>query len=282
VINKKAVGESIILFVFALFMIVIVLTGKISLYVHPRMNIYILLCGIYFIILASSNIGNFRIGHTHKTFNVTLIIFIIPIILVLFTKNASVNANIVKNKGVNMSRVSAEQTNKPSTSTNASSDSTKLSSQNASNSNTQSQSSVENSQDTVNSIPEVDNVEIPKGLIKIDENNFMRIFNEFSANIDKYKGREVEMCGFVFRQKDFQTNNFVIGRYCMICCAADLQIVGFMCDNKKDSSQLKDNTWLKIKGKLDEVTYNGEEMPVIKIEHVEKTQKPENEYVYPY
>lgn len=56
-------------------------------------------------------------------------------------------------------------------------------------------------------------------------------------------------------------------------------VVGFLCEfeNAKD---FKDDTWVNITGEITKGNYHGD-MPIIKITHIENTEKPSEEYVYP-
>lgn len=103
---------------------------------------------------------------------------------------------------------------------------------------------------------------------------------EIYGNMEKYEGKKILIKGFVLKGKDFTANEFVIARFMMACCTADLQPVGLMCDYAK-APELKHDTWIKVTGKIKKIQYKGQPNPAIVVEKVEPAQKPKDEYVYP-
>ena len=83
------------------------------------------------------------------------------------------------------------------------------------------------------------------------------------------------------KDKDLKENEFIIGRFMMVCCAADMQIVGMRCEGNNLESYDND-TWIKVKGKIKKDTYEGSVDPVIVIEDLEKDTSPDTSYVYPF
>jgi putative membrane protein len=49
-----------------------------------------------------------------------------------------------------------------------------------------------------------------------------------------------------------------------------------------NASELKQDSWFKFTGKIVIGEFKGQHIPVIDIESAQKTEKPKNEYVYPY
>ena len=56
-------------------------------------------------------------------------------------------------------------------------------------------------------------------------------------------------------------------------------VVGFLCSYDK-AKDLKNGTWVNISGKIIKGYYH-DEIPVIDINTIKETSKPEEEYVYP-
>jgi putative membrane protein len=96
----------------------------------------------------------------------------------------------------------------------------------------------------------------------------------------KYENKTIELTGFVFRDKDFNDTSFIAARSLITCCAADTSIVGLICEYN-DGKQLKNDTWIKVKGKIKDTSFNGQQMPMIVVEKCEEIEKPKNEYIYP-
>ncbi|WP_343216272.1 hypothetical protein [Clostridium frigoris] len=76
-------------------------------------------------------------------------------------------------------------------------------------------------------------------------------------------------------------NEFVPARLMMTCCAADLAPVGLLANYDK-AKDLKQDTWIKVTGKIKDLNYNGEKTPIIIVESIKNTEKPKIEYVYPF
>lgn len=113
------------------------------------------------------------------------------------------------------------------------------------------------------------------------ETNFVKWVNEISNNPLKYEGKKVTVTGFVFKDKQFKSNEFVPARMMMTCCAADMSIVGLPAKYKL-ASELKQDSWFKFSGIIVNGDFNGQHMPIINIESAEEIGKPQYEYVYPY
>ncbi|MDU5082120.1 TIGR03943 family protein [uncultured Tissierella sp.] len=119
------------------------------------------------------------------------------------------------------------------------------------------------------------------GRIILDEDNFIKWIDEIYINVDKYEGKTIELTGFVFRNNEFKQSEFVMGRLMMVCCAADTQVIGFLCNYDK-ASELEEGSWNKISGILKSIEDNEEKIPLIEIESIEEANRPENEFIYPY
>lgn len=117
-------------------------------------------------------------------------------------------------------------------------------------------------------------------IIMTEKNYYSNLYNFFSTP-EAYVGQTVEMVGLVYVDDSLTDNQFVIARYIMTCCAADMVPVGFLCRYDK-ASELTTDTWVKVTGTIGKTQYEGETVPYIKAENVEKAEKPVNEYVYPY
>lgn len=117
--------------------------------------------------------------------------------------------------------------------------------------------------------------------IVIDTTNYVRYVQMLYEDIESYKGKEVEITGFIFRHKEFNEEEFVVARMMMVCCAADMQPIGILC-RYNNSSELKNNDWVCLKGIVNSDELNGQILPVIEIIQIEKINKPQDEYVYPF
>ena len=56
-------------------------------------------------------------------------------------------------------------------------------------------------------------------------------------------------------------------------------VVGFLCDYK-NAKDFENNCWVEITGEVIKGDYHGD-MPIVKIIDIKKTDKPNEEFVYP-
>ncbi|WP_027308347.1 TIGR03943 family protein [Caloramator sp. ALD01] len=116
------------------------------------------------------------------------------------------------------------------------------------------------------------------GLTEVKNSNYLDVMDELHKNLDRYEGREIVIDGFVFKDKSFNENQFVVARMLITCCAADAQIIGLMVEGENN---LKENEWVRVEGVIKKGVYNGEIIPVIKCKGVKLIEKPKEEYIYP-
>ncbi|PLT31160.1 TIGR03943 family putative permease subunit [Peribacillus deserti] len=116
--------------------------------------------------------------------------------------------------------------------------------------------------------------------IKMNDYVYAAYYEEISKDIKKFKGRKIELKGFVYKEDGFGPNQLVISRFLITHCVADASIIGFLSEIP-DASSLKEDTWIEATGILDVTTYNGTELPTIKITDLKKTSEPKEPYLYP-
>jgi putative membrane protein len=136
--------------------------------------------------------------------------------------------------------------------------------------------------DTAESKETDEYIPLQDGVLVMDSSNFYECLCAIYADMDKYKGTPVEVVGFVFNENEsFADDEFVPARLMMVCCAADMQPVGLLCQYEK-TSELKADSWVKVSGTIEEAEFEGETIPVIVAQSVEMTEEPDEAYVYPY
>jgi putative membrane protein len=116
--------------------------------------------------------------------------------------------------------------------------------------------------------------------IFVNDNNFVRWTEEISNNMLKYKGKKIELTGFVFKSDGFKENEFVPARLMMTGNASDSVPVGILAHYNK-AKDLKKDTWIIVTGKIKIIDYQGEKSPVIIVKSIQNTIKPRSHYVTP-
>ncbi len=105
-------------------------------------------------------------------------------------------------------------------------------------------------------------------------------YDQINLNINQYKGREIQLTGFVYKGDDLEQNQLVIARFLITHCVADASVIGFLA-KLPDASSLQENSWIEATGVLDISNYNGTELPIIKMKKWKIISEPNQPYLYP-
>lgn len=270
-INFEVLIKMIILLGYALLFYVVIASGNVKYYVHPRIVPYMKF-GIVIFAMVSISMAfelfkpqriRFQLGR--------YLFFIIPLIFAFsippkIPDISSISLNNINKTDSNGSSLVDEYNAEPHTYTNGDE--------------LQEYESSEISQNTTEVADNSNKLSLQDDTIVMDDKYFAYWLVELHENFDLYKGKNIQVVGFVFKDEQFAQNEFVPARYLMSCCAADAAPVGIMC-NYKDASQLKKDSWVKVTGKVQEGEFNGQKMPVIITDSVELTNKPKAEFIYP-
>ena len=109
--------------------------------------------------------------------------------------------------------------------------------------------------------------------------NYTNVLKTVHDDIDTYVGQKIKFSGYVFRMLDFNQNQFVLARDMIISSDFQTVVVGFLSEYE-EIKQYEDNTWIEIVGEITKGNYHGD-MPILKIEQIQKIEKPQDEFVYP-
>ncbi len=115
-------------------------------------------------------------------------------------------------------------------------------------------------------------------ITEIDPKNYTNILKATHENIDSYVGKKIRFSGYIYRVLDFKDNQFVIARDMIVDSQAF--VVGFLCEYN-DIKKFEDGAWVEIEGTITKGSYHNQAIPVIKINSVNKINKPEDPYVGP-
>ncbi|WP_066058689.1 TIGR03943 family putative permease subunit [Robertmurraya korlensis] len=116
--------------------------------------------------------------------------------------------------------------------------------------------------------------------IVMDDYVYYLNYEEISKDVSSYKGKEITLKGFVYKEEGFQTDQLVISRFLITHCVADASIIGFL-TQFDEAATLEKDTWVEATGVLDVTTYNGMEMPFIKITDWKTIEEPSKPYLFP-
>lgn len=271
-LNMNVALRILLLLGFAAFFLYTIFTGSVSLYVHPRIIPFMIFAAAVMIIIAFLHFG-LLFQQREKKFNSwPLFLFIIPLIMAFALPAEPFNSGTKAVREIELS-------GGVSTASQAENSSQNLSLQDTPeaeglNTGTESAAAKENSAEG--------ETLLKNGVLVMDNNNFYNCMSEVYDHLEEYEGTPIEVVGFVFKDNDkFAKNEFVPSRMMMVCCAADMVPVGFLCRYDK-AAKLETDSWVKVTGTIRQTEFDGKVIPYIEAESVEKAQKPDDDYVYPY
>lgn len=115
--------------------------------------------------------------------------------------------------------------------------------------------------------------------IQFTEENYIAMTTIIDQSPEKFVGKKVEIVGFIFREHDFNENQFVIARFGLSCCVADASVFGTLA-SFPEASQYGDDKWVKLEGTLTTTNYQDWTLPSIDVTSIEVIEQPETPYVY--
>ncbi|MFS8130549.1 MAG: TIGR03943 family putative permease subunit [Candidatus Dojkabacteria bacterium] len=101
----------------------------------------------------------------------------------------------------------------------------------------------------------------------------------FNPDPNFYKGKDVEVTGFIFTTKNMDASSqFYVGRFVIRCCAADATPVGLKV-NFSWKDKFKEGDWIKVTGKFAVSSKDGYDDLYIDPSNVEITSIPDKPYI---
>lgn len=264
-LNINIALKIVLLFGFAAFFLSTVLSGSVSLYVHPRIIPYMIFASAAMIIIAILLFSNLFKNGNKKINSWPLLFYAIPLVLAFSFPARSMDTSAAAIGEVqlsssydfsyeasgNTSQPEQKSTPAPETSTNIKDDANE-------------------NETSINSA------------LVMNSSNFYSLLCDIYEDIDKFQGVQIEVEGFVFRGNGILSDNeFIPARLMMVCCAADMQTVGLLC-RYDNATSLETDSWVKVCGTIGETEYEGELIPCIIAQTVEPVEQPDKSYIYPY
>ncbi|MBW5447494.1 TIGR03943 family protein [Cohnella sp. CFH 77786] len=118
--------------------------------------------------------------------------------------------------------------------------------------------------------------------IEVTEKSFMEILTTLDMFLDNFVGKKLTISGFVYRDETIAKDRFVLGRFAVQCCTADALPYGIMVSSGNlNANAYPNDTWLRITGTLEKTDYNGNQIMGLKLEKAEKIKPASDPYVYP-
>jgi putative membrane protein len=113
----------------------------------------------------------------------------------------------------------------------------------------------------------------------LDSNNFASHVNIISQNAELFKGKPIQLEGFVLKDEAVE-NQWVIARFQVTHCVADASVIGVLV-KLEENIEIIENSWIKVQGILEVSTHNQRTIPLIEVKKWELMKQPKEPYVYP-
>ncbi len=115
--------------------------------------------------------------------------------------------------------------------------------------------------------------------VSIPSSQYTNVLKEVHDNLDDYIGKEISFVGYVYKIDYLENNQFVLARNMIINSASQTVVVGFLSEYE-NIDKFDNLSWVYVTGTIEKGNLNGE-IPLLKVEKIEMTDKPEDEFVYP-
>ena len=294
-------------------------SGRVNLYLHPKMIRYLYFALLMLILVDFHWIGQLVQGKArNKRFRPGTLLFLIPLVFVVMNPN-QISGSVLQNKTVNVGQVSTA-----ASSGDAGNDQTAvpvvepitegrvietddldsvIASDETQEISVSEPTTIEVEpvmESTYTDLAEEEYIAEPEMVfeeedLSIDpedlaelmvEDDFFQFLMDLSTNPEIYMGQTVSLDGFVFREEGYANDVFVLSRLVMSCCAADAYVAG-MFVKYPEAFDLPEDGWFNVTGIIDEdAVYNpytdGYEMNLVLIpDSVTAIEAYDNPYVYP-
>lgn len=118
-----------------------------------------------------------------------------------------------------------------------------------------------------------------EGITVVQDEDFLQWYIDGYDRIESLAGMVFSIRAQVTRIDGFAENEFLPGRLYMSCCAADIAPMGFLAQWDQ-ADTLAEGSWVWVLGTLEWGEYQGEGMPVMQVQQVQTAQPPLDPYIY--
>ena len=109
--------------------------------------------------------------------------------------------------------------------------------------------------------------------------NLLQWGTALSIAVPDRRGAAVDLVGFVYHDAARPLGGFIVARYAIVCCIADVKGIGVPVV-WADGAALPANGWVRVRGTLGAATIAGRPTPAFIAEAVEPVPQPDEPYLY--
>lgn len=116
--------------------------------------------------------------------------------------------------------------------------------------------------------------------IRIQDDRFIETLTALDLYKSAFIGKTVQIEGFVYRESGMNNHQFSVTRFAMSCCSADAYPYGILVNDDK-AYAIEENEWVTVIGKLSIASYGDKDVIQINTSSVLFIPPPDNPYVSP-
>lgn len=301
--------RGVILFSFALFIVLLVRSDNLLYYIAPRMMIYVKLSamGLYAISVYQLFLGFKALSGkielcecqnlpSRSIFKNSIVygLFILPLVLGLLMPNVVIGSALAAKKGVNLSSSNLVKTSDLQTSNRMAKENTEnISGIVIDEPIKPEESTKSDSKYTQEELEKLFDYDIftefyakfgmelyQNDIIRVEEEIYIETLTTIDLFLDTFVGKKVQLSGFVYREDNMTSQEFVVSRFAMQCCAADAAPYGMLVEYDQ-ANKIAEDEWVRVTGTLTKTEFNGYEIMKLNVETLDKIEEPSSPYVYP-
>jgi putative membrane protein len=121
---------------------------------------------------------------------------------------------------------------------------------------------------------------VKQDLIRVTDKQFIETLTTLDLYRKAFIGKTIQLSGFIYREGSMGIHQFGVSRFAISCCSADASPYGVMANFDK-ADTLATDEWVRVTGKLGTMMYNGNEIIKIDVSKVTKITPPKDAYVSP-
>lgn len=116
--------------------------------------------------------------------------------------------------------------------------------------------------------------------VVLTEKNMFHLLNEIYEAPERYMGAAAEMTGFVYKLEDLAADEFALVRLVVTCHVAHAVPDGFI-TVYSGADNLAVDSWYQVRGVLEPGTYQGQATIKLRVTELTPLSQPKDPYIYP-
>ncbi len=243
-----------ILLAWALWMLRLLASGEVLLYLHPRMKIFVWFAVLGFLVLSATTAWSALRGRGRRAPRAGYAVFLVPLVLAIAGGPRALGADAADTRLMRISSPAAPLT-----------------------------PSGPSAGRTLESILAST---APGSVLFFEDDFHSAMAADMAATPDRYEGRRLSLVGFAHRVPGLPADQVFLTRLLITCCAADAEPVGVLA-SWPSAAELKGGEWMRVTGVAKRTAYRNpytgkdSSISMILVDEVVPGEKPASPYLYP-